>query len=147
MPLDLRSTRNEPTRRYSAFLLAVGASLAMVISLSGCGDSDSESTGDSPAAGEEAAAVALEEDRTVVDVRTPEEYDAGHVQDATLIDIQGPDFAEQIDELDADGEYVVYCRSGNRSAVAATQMEAIGLDVLDGGGLDDMLAAGWPEAD
>jgi rhodanese-related sulfurtransferase len=58
-------------------------------------------------------------DRIVIDVRTPEEFDAGHVNDARLIDIQGPDFDAQIAELDPDADYVVYCRSGNRSAVAA----------------------------
>ena len=97
-----------------------------------------------PAPGVEAATQALDEERTVIDVRTPEEYEAGHVVDAELIDIQGTEFDAQIAELDPDGAYVVYCRSGNRSAAAARAMEAAGLDVIDGGGLDDMEAAGWP---
>ena len=42
--------------------------------------------------------------------------------------------------------YVVYCRTGNRSAQAASEMRAVGLDVYDGGGLDDMVTAGWPVA-
>ena len=98
------------------------------------------------APGEASAALALEEGRTVIDVRTPEEYDEGHVEGAELIDIQGDSFDEQIAALDPDGDYVVYCRSGNRSAQAAERMSAAGLDVLDGGGLDSMLAAGWPPA-
>lgn len=36
----------------------------------------------------------------------------------------------------------MYCRSGNRSAVAAEQMKAKGLDVIDAGGLEDVEAAG-----
>jgi rhodanese-related sulfurtransferase len=99
-----------------------------------------------PAPGEEAASAALEAGRTVIDVRTPEEYDAGHIADAQLIDIQASDFAAKVGELDPDGEYVVYCRSGNRSAAAAEEMRALGLDVLDGGGMGDMTAAGWPAA-
>lgn len=101
---------------------------------------------DEPAPGQEAAKVAMEADRVVIDVRTPEEFEAGHIDDAELLDIQGPDFDNQIAELDPEVDYVVYCRSGNRSAVAAEQMRAIGLDVLDGGGMDDMTAAGWPTA-
>ncbi|MEZ5371388.1 MAG: rhodanese-like domain-containing protein [Microthrixaceae bacterium] len=136
---------------FASFALLVAASLAAGCSsddqpAAAAADSSAQGDGgaaDSPAPGEEAAKAALEAGRFVVDVRTPEEYDEGHVTDAQLIDIQGPDFDAQIAELDADGEYVVYCRSGNRSAVAAEEMRSIGLDVLDGGGLDDMTAAGW----
>ncbi|HMS48621.1 rhodanese-like domain-containing protein [Candidatus Neomicrothrix sp.] len=133
---------------------AVLASLALLVAgpaLAGCsGDeaADAATPGaegsNAPAPGREAAGVALDADRIVIDVRTPEEFDAGHVNDARLIDIQGPDFDAQIAELDPDADYVVYCRSGNRSAVAAGEMRAIGLDVLDGGAMDDMTAAGWP---
>ena len=135
------------TMRRSRLALALIAVVVAAFGVAACGsDSDSGSDAGEPSPGEEAAAVALESDRTVIDVRTPQEYDAGHVEGAELIDIQGPDFSDQVAALDTEGEYVVYCRSGNRSAAAAAQMEAAGLDVLDGGGLDDMVAAGWPEA-
>jgi len=40
---------------------------------------------------------------------------------------------------------LVYCRSGNRSAQAASQMEDIGIkDIADAGGLADLAAAGAP---
>ena len=135
------------TMRRSRLALALIAVVVAAFGVAACGsDSDSGSDSGEPSPGEEAAAAALESDRTVIDVRTPQEYDAGHVEGAELIDIQGPDFSDQVAALDTEGEYVVYCRSGNRSAAAAAQMEAAGLDVLDGGGLDDMVAAGWPEA-
>jgi rhodanese-related sulfurtransferase len=51
--------------------------------------------------------------------------------------------ADRIAALDPATTYVVYCRSGNRSATAATQMRAAGLTVLDGGSLQDMAGAGW----
>jgi phage shock protein E len=79
-------------------------------------------------------------------VRTPEEHAAGHVEGTLLIDIGGTDFADRIAQLDPKGAYVVYCRSGNRSAQATAQMQAIGLDVVDGGALTDMADAGWPTA-
>lgn len=132
--------------RLAVLLVAV---LGLTSALAACssdssdgGTATTEASG--PAPGVEAAGVALDEGRTVIDVRTPEEYDAGHVTDAELIDIQGTEFDARIAELDPDGAYVVYCRSGNRSAAAARAMEAAGLDVIDGGGLDDMEAAGWP---
>jgi hypothetical protein len=49
-----------------------------------------------PAAGIEAATVALDEGRTVIDVRTVEEYDAGHIDGAERIGLADPDFAERI---------------------------------------------------
>ena len=140
------SPETRPMRR-SRLALAMIAVVVAAFGLAACGsDSDSGSDASEPSPGEEAAAVALESDRTVIDVRTPQEYDSGHVEGAELIDIQGPDFSDQLASLDTEGEYVVYCRIVNRSAAAAAQMEAAGLDVLDGGGIEDMVAAVWPEA-
>ena len=116
---------------------------ALALFVGACGDSDSDTAG-APAPGEASAEVALEEEAVVIDVRTPEEYAEGHVEGAELIDVQSAEFASQIADLDPEAQYVVYCRSGNRSAAAAAQMRDADLDVLDGGSLDDMLAAGWP---
>jgi rhodanese-related sulfurtransferase len=151
MSVRTPSRRRTPSRTRgtirAASLLAVVLVAAGSLLLSACGSEEQEQAGaDTPAPGEPAAAAALDQDAVVIDVRTPEEYDAGHVQDAQLIDIQSPEFAAGIAELDPDQTYVVYCRSGNRSAVAAEQMRAEGLTVLDGGGLDAMTAAGWPTA-
>lgn len=143
-----------PSRRSRRRLAALLAVVALVVI--GCG-SDDGATGsaDPPAAtaatnlpepGTDAATAALEEDRTVIDVRTPEEYDAGHVDGATLIDVQADDFDELVADLDPDDAYVAYCRTGVRSEAAAERMRAEGLDVYDGGGLSDMVDADWPEA-
>jgi rhodanese-related sulfurtransferase len=86
---------------------------------------------------------AVPSDRVVIDVRTPDEFAAGHVDGALLIDISAPDFQARIADLDPSGSYLVYCRSGNRSAQAVATMRDAGLDVEDGGGLGDMEAAGW----
>ena len=79
----------------------------------------------------------------MIDVRTAREFDEQHVEGADNLDIQGGSFDELIAELPTDGAYVVYCRSGNRSAVATKQMRAAGLDVVDGGAIADMESAGW----
>lgn len=72
----------------------------------------------------------------VIDVRTPDEFAAGHIEGAVNIDIASPDFATQLSQLDPTKTYAVYCRSDNRSGVATTQMANQGFTKvydLDGG--------------
>lgn len=89
--------------------------------------------------------LAERDDITVIDVRTPEEFDAGHLREAELIDVSDPGFDAAIAALDRDGAYVLYCRSGNRSAVAAERMAASGFtEVYDAGAFVDLAAAGLP---
>lgn len=79
----------------------------------------------------------------VVDVRTAEEYAQGHIDNALNVDVQSPTFADEIGALARDGRYVVYCRSGNRSADAVRQMADLGFtEVYDMGGLQAWMAAG-----
>lgn len=79
---------------------------------------------------------------TIIDVRTSGEYGDGHLEGAVNIDVQTPSFADEIDGLDPAAEYVVYCRSGNRSATAVQAMKDAGFtDVTNAGGLDDAAAA------
>ena len=54
----------------------------------------------------------------ILDIRTPEEFDSGHIDGSVNIDFYDADFADQIGDLDRDTQYVVYCRSGNRSGQA-----------------------------
>lgn len=68
----------------------------------------------------------------VLDVRTPEEFATGHLAGAVMIDFNGPEFEAQIDVLDRDTPYLLYCRSGNRSGQARALMEQLGfVDVAD----------------
>ena len=91
-------------------------------------------------------AVELAEERddvVVIDVRTPEEYEAGHVEGAVLLDLSGGVFEERIGDYDRDTTYVLYCRTGNRSAQAAAIMGELGFtDVRDAGAYEDLAAAG-----
>ena len=76
----------------------------------------------------------------ILDVRTEEEYDAGHITDAILV--PNETIIDEQPELlpDLDAEILVYCRSGNRSAQAAKKLIAIGYtNVVDFGGIID-----WP---
>ena len=72
----------------------------------------------------------------VIDVRSEEEFAAFHLDGAVNYNYLGPDFLEQMDALDPNQEYLVYCRSGRRSVRACTLMRNAGfgkLIHLDGG--------------
>ncbi|MEY4742156.1 MAG: hypothetical protein RL672_906 [Actinomycetota bacterium] len=76
----------------------------------------------------------------VIDVRTPAEIaETGHLEGALTFDWQGSDFAAQAETLDKAGDYVVYCRSGNRAGQAIAWMEQNGFTgkLTNGGGLAD----------
>ena len=65
-------------------------------------------------------------DAPVVDVRTPEEYNPEHLPKSINIDWQGNSFVEQTTMLDKSAPVLIYCRSGRRSAEAATRMRREG---------------------
>ena len=70
----------------------------------------------------------------LVDVRTPEEFDAGHIEGSVNIPLQ--ELADRYDEFPQDMPIVVYCRSGNRSGTATEMLNAEGFDNvydIDGG--------------
>ncbi|TDN93402.1 rhodanese-related sulfurtransferase [Salegentibacter sp. 24] len=65
----------------------------------------------------------------IIDVRTKEEFAAGHLKNARQLDImQQQGFMEAIKDLDKNKNYYVYCRSGNRSSQACRIMEAHGVN-------------------
>jgi rhodanese-related sulfurtransferase len=74
----------------------------------------------------------------LIDVRYPEEFDEIYIPGATLLPLY--ELRERINELDKQRSYVVYCHSGNRSAVAALLLRQHNIDVLclEGGVRD------WP---
>lgn len=69
---------------------------------------------------------------TVLDVRTAEEYVAGHLPNAVNIDINAADFEAKIKAMDPAKKYLVYCRSGSRSTAAVGVMRQFGFtDVVN----------------
>lgn len=73
-----------------------------------------------------------------IDVRTADEYKAGHVSSASNIpyDVIGERISEITDDLDA--QIFVYCRSGNRSGKALKTLESLGFtNVQNLGSLED----------
>jgi rhodanese-related sulfurtransferase len=61
-------------------------------------------------------------DFIVIDVRTEEEFKAGHIKGAININIRQPDAFVKIDKLNRKAKYIVYCRTSNRSKVAVDYM-------------------------
>ncbi len=82
----------------------------------------------------------------LVDVRTPQEYEAGHLKDAVNIDVKGADFRTAIEKLDKSRPVFVYCRSGVRSKTAISILKEAGFKEvyeLDGG-INAWIKAGKP---
>lgn len=83
----------------------------------------------------------------IIDVRTPEEFSKGHLQDALNIDWQNNHFEKEISGLDKSDPILVYCLSGGRSAAAANMMRNMGFkEVYEmEGGILNWRIAGLPE--
>ncbi|MBC5772506.1 rhodanese-like domain-containing protein [Pontibacter sp. KCTC 32443] len=81
----------------------------------------------------------------LVDVRTPEEYAAGHLTEATNSNFLDGTFAESIKGWDQEKTYYLYCASGNRSGKAAKLMQEAGFkNVYNIGGYQSLKSAGLP---
>ena len=69
-------------------------------------------------------------DSIMIDVRTPEEFESGHLAGALNINWEGAEFMQAVDALDKSANYAIYCRSGNRSAQAIDMMASMGFTNL-----------------
>lgn len=67
----------------------------------------------------------------IVDVRTKEEYDIGHVKGAINIPYDVINSKDNLAKLDKNKTIVVYCRSGKRSDIAYNTLKDLGYDVFD----------------
>lgn len=63
---------------------------------------------------------------TIIDVRTPEEYQNGHIENAQNINVQSGDFKAKMENFDREKPIYIYCRSGSRSANAGRILEEMG---------------------
>lgn len=83
------------------------------------------------------AARLLAEDKVIVlDVRTPDEFKAGHIKGARLMDFRDPDFAKKLGQLDRTKTYLVHCAVGGRSRASLETFRKLGFQSivhLDGG--------------
>ena len=132
--------------RQILLFAALAASLTL---LSGCALSkakeDTAKESSSKAAyhkisAEEAYEMMASQEVVVVDVRTRDEYDGGHIENAVLVPNEsiGSEMPETLPDKDAT--LLIYCRSGRRSKDAAEKLLSLGYQrVYDFGGVID-----WP---
>ena len=70
-------------------------------------------------------------DFVILDVRTPEECESdGKIPGTVNIDFRSDSFEAEIEKLDRNLTYLIYCRSGGRSAMASDKMEELGFTYL-----------------
>ena len=114
---------------------------AALLFLAGCSATGREGPGYSQITMEEARQrLSIECGFIILDVRTPEEFAAGHIPGALNIPNEtiGTDEIPQLPEKEQ--RIYVYCRSGNRSKQAAEKLVALGYtDIVEIGGILD-----WP---
>jgi rhodanese-related sulfurtransferase len=79
----------------------------------------------------------------ILDVRTQEEYDTGHIKNSTLIPVQVLD--KRLNELPRDKKILVYCKAGGRSAQASEILVNNGFKEIYNmkGGITDWTNAGY----
>jgi rhodanese-related sulfurtransferase len=82
----------------------------------------------------------IDEGAQLVDVRAEHEWEAGRIAAATHLPLD--ELAERAGEIDRDRPVVLYCRGGNRSAMAAEALAAAGYDAAK---LSEGIV-GWSEA-
>jgi phage shock protein E len=92
------------------------------------------------------AILAYDKDANIIDLRTADEMTKGYIKGATQIDFLAKDAEKQIDKLDKNKTYYIYCASGGRSADAAAYMEKSGFKSVYTlkNGFSEWLQKGFP---
>ncbi len=61
----------------------------------------------------------------ILDIRTPGEYQSGHIENAIMIDFYSKTYAQEVNRLDKGKTYLIHCRSGNRSTRSMALFEKL----------------------
>ncbi len=119
---------------------------AFSILFSACSNASSESGDEKLAAEPFQKKIAENPTAKIIDVRTPQEFAGGRIQNAINIDWRGDNFNDEVSKLDKAEPVFVYCLSGGRSAAAAEAMRSMGFKKVYElmGGLMKWNAAGLP---
>ena len=114
-------------KKFLKVIVASIAALFVATSLAGCAEPEQ---------------VMVEDYAMVIDVRTPEEFNDGHLEGAERIGIADSDFLQRVDQLDKSADYYIYCRSGNRAGQAINAMRDLGFtgELVNGGSVGNASA-------
>ena len=63
------------------------------------------------------------EQTVLIDIRTPQEFDSGHLKNAININFYSPSFMEEINKIGTNKNVLIYCASGNRSGQALQKLK------------------------
>lgn len=137
--------------KYSLLVATIG-----VMGLTACGQSSNQPATSTEQTEQEATVVTVSpeefeqrmqnEPGQLIDVRTLDEYEEGHLAGSTMIDYTAPGFEQKVAELDKNQTVYVYCRSGGRSGRSAAILEEMGFTkVVDlQGGITSWMQSGRP---
>ena len=106
--------------------------LSLAFSLSNCQESTAQqaSQGATVLAPDDFEAKALKATVQLIDVRTPDEYKAGHITNAKNINFYAADFKDQMEKLDKSKVIAVYCGVGGRSGKVSTILTQLGFKTI-----------------
>ncbi len=119
--------------------------LSLILVLAGCSSTGNDAQTETQASpqkitAEEAKAMIDQGDVIILDVRTQQEFEEGHIQDSILLPNDQILVKAESMRADKEATILVYCRSGNRSAQASKDLVKLGYTkVYDFGGIKD-----WP---
>lgn len=100
----------------------------VLLASTGCTPSSSYKT----VSAEEFRTVLKEEGMQLLDVRSQEEFDAGHIDCAVQINVNDEDFETKVlEHFDPNRPIAVYCRRGTRSAKASELLSKAGFKVIN----------------
>ncbi len=88
-------------------------------------------------------------DFVIIDIRTRDEFNSGHLANAVMIDYYSPDFKQKLGELDRSKKYLIYCKAAVRTVGAAKIMKELGFkEIYDiAGGITKWKEQGLPVVD
>lgn len=129
--------------RSKPIALLAGAVLASCLVIPGCAaqpQSDEPGEYRQVDAEEAQSIMDSEQDEVVLDVRTQDEYDSGHIPGAICVPVESIGDEPPAELPDKDQTILVYCRTGNRSVQASEKLANLGYtNVVEFGGIND-----WP---
>jgi rhodanese-related sulfurtransferase len=125
------------------FCIFVFMILTLVSALSGCVAQPPEKAQYIDTSVQQAKEMIDKGDVFILDVRTQEEYNAGHIRNSTLIPVQ--DLSKRLNEVPRDRDILVYCRTGGRSTAASEILANNGFARIYNmkGGITDWTKAGY----
>lgn len=138
-PVFRALSKKSPGRRWRRPVLLLPLACLMLFGLTGC-----------PEQGIEIAAaqelIRQRQDLVLLDVRTPKEFDAGHLAGAVNENFHAGEFEQKLARFDRAKTYLVYCQSGARSRKTLALMQRLGFKqvYMLGGGIERWQAQGQP---